>query len=584
MKCYAINSTIWLLVITSCCLGQTAEDFKSLTNRYIEEFAEFSPVGATGLGDHRFDDQLDNVDATARKKRLAWTREVLQELNSIPREKLSRADQVDASLLAKRLEFQIWKQEELREWAWNPLIYTGLSGTSIYSLMARDFAPVQTRLKSVISRLSQLPRFLKQVRSTLEIDKVPAVHAKTAANQNRGILKIIENMIEPEIGKLSETDQVRLRNAIDLATKAIEEHQTWIDETLLPQAKASYRLPEDLYDQKLAFTLHSPLKRKDIRSAAEKRIEQVHEQMFELAAPIYKAAEKKIKEPVNREHRLEVIRFALERAYADAPAKGEVVAVAKQTAEIATNFIREKDLISLMPDPLEIILMPEFRRGVSVAYCDSPGPLDTGQKTFYVVSPIPKDWTAEQSASFLREYNTRSLHVLTIHEALPGHFLQLAHSNRYDGRMRHLLSSGAFIEGWACYTEWMMCEAGYLDDDPLMKLITLKWYLRDAMNAIIDSAVHIDGISRDEAMRLMMEDAFQEEREAAGKWTRAQLTSVQLSTYFVGYTEHVAMRKLAEEKRGAAFDLKKYHDQALSYGSPPVQFVRALMFDEPVPQ
>jgi len=573
------------LLITSYCLGQSpSEDFKSLTDRYIEEFAEFSPVSATGLGDHRFDDQLDNVDAEARKKRLAWTRDVLTELNSIPRKKLSRPDQVDAALLAKRLEFLVWKQEELREWAWNPLIYTGLSGTSIYSLMARDFAPVQTRLQSVISRLTQLPRFLKQVRSTLEIDKVPAVHAKTAASQNRGILKIIENMIEPEIEKLSGTDQVRLRNAIDLATKAIEEHQTWIDETLLPAANSSYRLPVKLYDEKLAFTLQSPLKRKDIRSTAEERLTQLHEQMFELAAPIYKAGGKKIEQPVSRKHRLEVIRFALEKAYADAPAKGEVVAVAKQTAEVATNFIRDKDLISLMPDPLEIILMPEFRRGVSVAYCDSPGPLDTGQKTFYVVSPIPKDWTAEQAVSFLREYNTRSLHVLTIHEALPGHFLQLAHSNRYEGRLRHLLSSGAFIEGWACYTEWMMCEEGYLNDDPLMKLITLKWYLRDAMNAIIDSAVHIDGISRDEAMRLMMEDAFQEEREAAGKWTRAQLTSVQLSTYFVGYTEHVAMRKLAEEKRGAAFDLKKYHDEALSYGSPPVQFVRALMFDDPIPK
>ncbi len=590
-------ATILLLAsLATFCHGQSADDakvrqqseagerFEQLADRYINEFAKFSPVAATGLGDHRFDDQLDNVDADSREQKLQWTRGILRELNSIPREQLSRADQVDAALLAKRLEFQTWKQLELREWSWNPLIYTGLSGTSIYSLMARDFAPVDIRLKNVISRLTQIPRFLQQVRTTLDPQRVPAVHAKTAAKQNRGMLKIIENMIEPRIDELTETDQVRLRNAIDLATEAIETHQKWIEETLIPAAQSSYRLPVELYDQKLAFTMYSPLSRSEIRAAAESRIAALHRQMFELAAPIYRSAGHTIKTPVNAEHFMEVIRFALERAYEQRPAAGEVVAVAKETAKIATDFIRERDLISLMPDPLEITLMPEFRRGVSMAYCDSPGPLDTGQKTFYVVSPIPDDWTTEQTNSFLREYNTRSLHVLTIHEALPGHYLQLAHSNRYEGRLRHLLSSGAFIEGWACYTEWMMCEAGYLNHDPLMKLITLKWYLRDAMNAIIDSAVHIDGISRDEAMRRMMDEAFQEEREAAGKWTRAQLTSVQLSTYFVGYTEHVAMRDSVEKQQGSDFNLKQYHDEALSYGTPPVQFVRALMLNQPIPQ
>ena len=227
--------------------------------------------------------------------------------------------------------------------------------------------------------------------------------------------------------------------------------------------------------------------------------------------------------------------------------------------------------------------MPEFRRGVSLAYCDAPGPLDTGQKTFYAVSPIPEDWTESQIRSHLREYNTRSIDVLTVHEAFPGHFLQLAHANRYPGKLRHLFQSGVFVEGWAVYTEWMMCEEGFRDSDPLLKLITLKWYLRDVINALLDHAVHVDGISRNEAMRLMVEDGFQEEREAAGKWTRAQLTSAQLSTYFVGYLEHVALRREAEQRFGRDFDLKTYHDKVLSFGSPPPMFVRALLFEEEIP-
>ena len=283
------------------------------------------------------------------------------------------------------------------------------------------------------------------------------------------------------------------------------------------------------------------------------------------------------------EYRRAIIRFGLEKAYADRPAADKVVETAKQSAANATDFIREKDLITVMPDPLEIIIMPEFRQGVSLAYCDSPGPLEVGQKTFYAVSPIPAKWSEQQAESFLREYNTRSLDVLTIHEALPGHFLQIAHANRYSGKLRHLFQSGVFVEGWAVYTEWMMCEEGFRNDDPLLKLITLKWYLRDVTNALLDQAVHVDGISRYDAMQLMVEDAFQEECEAAGKWKRAQLTSAQLSTYFVGYLEQVEMRRETEKTWGDRFNLKTYHDRALSYGSPPPQFVRALVLDEEIP-
>jgi uncharacterized protein (DUF885 family) len=238
--------------------------------------------------------------------------------------------------------------------------------------------------------------------------------------------------------------------------------------------------------------------------------------------------------------------------------------------------------VTLPEEPLEIITMPEFQQGVALAYCDSPGPLEAKEKTFFAVSPIPAQWTRSQTDSFLREYNSRSIHDLTIHEAMPGHYLQLAHANRYPSTLRAVLSSGPFVEGWAVYAERLMVEQGYMNADPLMKLIQLKWYLRSVVNALLDQAVHVDGISRTAAMRLMTESGFQEEREAAGKWTRAQLTSAQLPVYFVGAQEHIALRAEAEQRAGAAFNLQEYHDKVLSFGSPPVRFVRELMFDLPV--
>ena len=182
------------------------------------------------------------------------------------------------------------------------------------------------------------------------------------------------------------------------------------------------------------------------------------------------------------------------------------------------------------------------------------------------------------------EYNVRSIHDLTVHEAMPGHFVQLALANQYPGKLRGVLASGTFIEGWAVYAEQMMADQGLLDHDPLMRLIARKWYLRGIANAILDQAIHTDGISREQAMRLMMEDTFQEEREAAAKWTRAQLTAAQLSTYFVGYLEHADLRREMESKRQDQFQMKDYHDQVLSFGSPPVKFVRALMLELPIPK
>ena len=226
--------------------------------------------------------------------------------------------------------------------------------------------------------------------------------------------------------------------------------------------------------------------------------------------------------------------------------------------------------------------MPEFQRGVAVAYCDSPGPLDKNLETFYAVSPIPEDWDAKKVDSFLREYNSRMIHLLSIHEGTPGHYLEGWHSAKFPSTLRAVLRSGMFAEGWAVYTENMMAEAGYMGGDPLFRLVQLKFYLRTIANAILDQGVHVDHWSKEQAMDLMVRQTFQQEREADGKWTRVQLTSAQLPTYFVGVQEHYDTRKAMEAKLGDKFNLKAYHDQVLSYGAPPVRFVRQLMLDQPI--
>jgi uncharacterized protein (DUF885 family) len=219
---------------------------------------------------------------------------------------------------------------------------------------------------------------------------------------------------------------------------------------------------------------------------------------------------------------------------------------------------------------------------VAVAYCDSPGPLENNLETFYAISPIPAGWTEEQAVSFLREYNSFNIVDVGVHEAMPGHYVQIWHSNRYRSVLRAVLGSGTFTEGWAVYAEEMMVAEGFRQGDPLYKLSQLKMQLRSIMNAIIDQAIHVDGIDQAETMRLLTQVAFQEEREAAGKWRRAQLSFTQLSTYFVGYQEHLETRAAAQQRQGAAFNLKAYHDGVLAFGSPPARYARALLLNEAI--
>lgn len=564
--------------------SQADAAFADLSKRALDGWLQLSPVSATQIGEHKYDGQIDDLSEAGRKKYLDFARQTLAELDAVDASKLSRENQVDAAILRTQLQSDIWNSETLQSWAWDPQVYSGLAGGALYNLMAREFAPLPQRIRSATERMEKIPALLAQARANLDPARVPKVHAETVAKQNAGILSIVDAFIAPHLQELPEADRKRTEAAIDGLKKAVAEQQTWLDKTLVPQAKGDFRIGEKLYDQKLKFALSSSLSRAEIKQRAEAELKRVREEMYGIARTVLKDKPNApaLPETPSADEQQKAIEAALDLAYAERPARDKVVADAEAALKSATDFVRAKDLVTLPDSPVKIILMPEFQRGVSVAYCDSPGPLDKNLATFYAVSPIPDDWSKEQVDSFLREYNSRMIHLLSIHEGTPGHYLEGWHSAKFPSTLRGVLRSGLFAEGWAVYTERMMQQQGYLDNDPLFHLVQLKFYLRTIGNAILDQGVHVDGWSREQAMDLMVRQTFQQEREAAGKWTRAQLTSAQLPTYFVGAQEHFDLRKAMEAKLGDKFNLKAYHDQVLSYGAPPVRYVRELMLDEPI--
>ncbi|WP_293706286.1 DUF885 domain-containing protein [Stenotrophomonas sp. UBA7606] len=566
--------------------GQSQADaqFAELSKKALDTWMQLSPVSATQIGDHRYDSQLDDVSAAGQQKSLDASKALLAELDTLDVSKLGRENQVDAAILRNQLQSDIWSNENLQSWKWDPQVYNGLAGSAIYGLMAREFAPLPDRLKSATARIEQIPQIFAAARANLDPARVPKIHAETVAKQNRGILSLVETFIVPNIGQLEAADQERLKAAIATLTTAVEEQQTWLDKTLVPNAKGEFRIGAEKYDQKLKFSLNSSLSRAEIGERARAELTRVRKDMYGIAQVVLKDKPGAPDMPANPtdDQQQKAIEAALELAYADKPARDKVVEDAKAALDQSTEFVRKHDLMTLPDAPVDIILMPEFQRGVAVAYCDSPGPLDKNLKTFYAVSPIPDDWNDKQVDSFLREYNSRMIHLLSIHEGTPGHYLEGWHSGKFPSTLRAVMRSGLFAEGWAVYTERMMQEQGYLDNDPLFHLVQLKFYLRTIANAILDQGVHVDNWSREQAMHLMTHDAFQQESEASGKWVRAQLTSAQLPTYFVGAQEHFDTRKAVQDKQGANFNLKAYHDQILSYGAPPVRFARQLMLEQPI--
>ncbi|WP_028919637.1 DUF885 domain-containing protein [Pseudoxanthomonas suwonensis] len=558
--------------------------FADLSQRALDGWLRSSPVRATRIGEHRYDGELDDLGEEARRGRLEFARAILAELEAMDIAALARENQVDAAILRNQLRYELWIGETLQSWATDPQIYNSLAGGAIYGLMAREFAPLPERLRSATARMEKIPALLAQARANLDPARVPKVHAETVARQNAGILRIVENYIAPNLDQLDGADRQRADAAIAGLERAVAEHQQWLDGTLVPNAKGEFRIGAELYDQKLQFALLSSLSRAEIKQRAEAELARVRGEMYVIAREVLagKPGAPELPENPTPAQQQAAIEAALELAYAERPARDRVVADAQAALDRATEFVRARDLVTLPDAPVEIIEMPEFQRGVAVAYADSPGPLDKHLKTFYAVSPIPEDWSQAQVDSFLREYNSRMIELLSIHEGTPGHYLEGWHSAKHPSTLRAVLRSGMFAEGWAVYTEKMMADAGYLDDDPLFRLVQLKFYLRTIANAILDQGVHVDGWTREQAMDLMVNQTFQQEREAAGKWVRAQLTSAQLPTYFVGVQEHFDTRKAVEAKLGDGFKLKAYHDQVLSYGAPPVRFVRQLMLDEPI--
>jgi uncharacterized protein (DUF885 family) len=535
--------------------------FVPMAERVVDELLAADPGLASEVGEHHFDHQLPDLSDDAVAVRTALLRDAAGALSGVDTDDLDEAERVDHEQLLWLVERTLFGLTEIREREWNPLVHN--PGPLLHALVARPFAPVEERAASVAGRLTAIPDALATARTVL--GDCPRVHLETGAAQFRGTATFVRE----EVRALLEAGGANPDSAepiVSGAAKSLDEFAGWLADraaALGEDGGRDPRLGRRLYEAKLWHTLDTELTAADVLRLARETLDRVTEQIREAAAEL-----------VGGRGDDDTVRSALSRLAGTHPSNDTIVGLAARTLEETTEFVREHGLVSLVDDDCVIREMPEFDRGVAVAYCDSPGPLETSAvPTFYCIAPTPVDWGGERVESFYREYNDHMIRNLTVHEAMPGHFLQLAHARRYRGstRVRAVVSSGPFIEGWAVYAEQVMVDNGF--GGLPVKLQQLKMQLRMTINAILDQLVHCEDFTEGEAMALMTGAGFQEEGEAAGKWRRALLTSTQLSTYFVGYSEVAAIAAA----RPAGTPVGAWHDAMLSHGSPSPRHLRRLL-------
>jgi uncharacterized protein (DUF885 family) len=550
------------------------DEFQKIAKDYVDGLLQAHPEYATELGDHRLDDTLTDYSPEARAKQLARAkqfRERLKGFNDFT--KLTGANQVDVRILRENIDNEIFDFEELKDAEWNPLVYNQSLANALYLLVARDFAPAAQRIPNLRKRMEGIPRVIEQAKKNLQ--HPPRVYTETAIEQIQGAVSLVREGLAPLLEQAPQTKK-EIAPVQEKTAKALEEYKTWLEKDLLPRSDGDFRIGADKFRKKLRFALASDLSMEEIMKRAQADLQQTQAAIYETALPLYKkyfpSADKAM-----LDDRKKVTTAVLDKLAEQRPDDNTIVGYAQKIVGEATDFVKSHDLVTVPEKPLDVIVMPEFKRGQAIAYCDSPGPLEQNGKTFFAVAPTPNDWSTERKASFFREYNNYMVRDLTVHEAMPGHYLQLAHANQFHAPtlVRAIFQSGTFVEGWAVYTEQVMAEAGY--GGPEVKMQQLKMRLRVICNAILDQSIHAGNMTEQQALDLMMKEGFQQEGEAVAKWKRARLSSAQLSTYFVGVTEHLDLREKAKAKAGESFDLKKYNDTVISFGSPPVKYVRELM-------
>lgn len=548
--------------------------FDSYKERFVEDLWKMYPGWASSVGYHKYDSVLTIPNQARRDAEIAFCKAQLDSLEQYKNGTLSDNNRIDYELIKNQLESSIWGINEFRSYEWNPAQYNVSEGFA--EILNGNYDSLDNRLRSIYLKMANIPAYYAAAKENI---KTPTEeHRQLAIEQNLGGASVFETDL-PEMMKksgLSTEEQAQMKERAAQAVAAIKDYADWLKNLKVDNPR-SFRLGKELYAKKFDYDIQSGHTIDEIYAKAVAHKKELHQNMAKIANLIWGQYVGNVPKPADT---LQLIRQVIDKISEQHTTPENFQAEIEKQIPVLTAFVKEKNLIYLDPSkPLVVRKEPAYMAGVAGASINAPGPYDKGGNTYYNVGSM-NGWPKERAESYLREYNNYTLQILNIHEAIPGHYAQLVYSNQSPSIIKSILGNGAMVEGWAVYTEIMMLENGYGENTPEMWLMYYKWNLRSTCNTILDYDVHVNNIDKDAAMHLLVDEAFQQQAEAEGKWRRVTLTQVQLTSYFTGFTEIYDLREELKKKMGDKFDLKAFHEKFLSYGSAPVKYIRELMLKD----
>lgn len=552
-------------------------EFEEFKSQFIEELWKGNPIWASYEGFHSYDSILPIPNEVNRQKSLSFAKNMQNKLNQFNERDLSNLNRIDWYMIRDYLMSIEFFENEFKSYEWNPSSYN--LGGAFFQVINYRKEPLNKRLKNIQLKLKNVDAYYKAAKANLK--NPTKIHTELAIEQLEGSKSIFEKTLidSLEVAELDEEFKNQFKKSIESAVKSIDDYLLYLKDDLLPKLPEdddSFRIGKELFEKKFQHQIQSAYSAEEVFKAAVEEKNRLHDQMYRLSDMLW---EKYFGEKEKPGVILEQIQMVIDEVSKSHVHRDSFITAIRQQIPELEKFVIDHDLLTLDPNkPLVVRETPEYMRGVAGASISAPGPYDQDAETYYNVTPL-NHYSEEEAESYLREYNDYVLQILNIHEAIPGHYTQLVYSNQSPSMIKSILGNGAMIEGWAVYTEKMMLEAGYGGDHLEMGLMYYKWNLRTVCNTILDYGVHVHGFTEEDAMGLLMKEAFQQKSEAVGKWRRARLSQVQLCSYFTGYYEIMQLRDEMREVLGEDFDLKEFHEEFLSYGSAPVKYIRMLMLE-----
>jgi uncharacterized protein (DUF885 family) len=545
---------------------------------FLDGLWKLNPDWATQEGYHKYDSLLLVPSSKNRDKQLDFAKLQLDSLSRYDITILSEENQIDYHLIQNQMQYAQWQIQQLKQYEWDPSQYNVIG--TFATILNEHYAPLAKRLRSFYQKMAFIPDYYKEAEKQI---KNPVVElTQLAIEQHLGGVSVIEKDFGDSLRKSSipDAEQKQMLDRAQASATAIKAYADWL-KNLKNDHPRSFRLGKEFYDDKFKYEIQSQYTSQQIFNAAVDRKKYVHKAMAKISRELWPKYFGTQPMPTDS---LQLISKMIDTISSQHTTVTDFQSAIENEIPKLTAFVTEKGLVTLDPTkPLVVRKEPAYMAGVAGASMSSPGPYDKDGNSYYNVGSLA-NYTPEKAESYLREYNNYTLQILSIHEAIPGHYVQLIYANQSPSLIKSIFGNNTMIEGWAVYGEQMMIDAGFGGDAPEMKLMWYKWHLRSVCNMILDYSVHAGGMTKEQAITMLTHEAFQQQAEAENKWTRVTETSVQLDCYYTGYKEIMDLRTAYKKDQGDSYNLKDFNEKFLSYGSAPVKYIKEAMMRKDAPK